>query len=297
MAGWFSYMRKFGEWLVCYLGQPSPHCPFEHTQRGPDGGLVVDEMMRVGYPSDPRATTGGECDESLCAVAEAPDLSARDSLRDFVPESTIFAAGDCCCLEWPKRESNHWFQVRLWSQARCKAKLREVYSHERSHLFLHFVLHLVTPLSPFACCRQGDGVVRRQMHGRCCGRAGFRRCFRSVRTCHSVLWPQRERNQHVRCCDERCRTAHVRRNEKLVATDGPGRINISTFPVGGISQDKVQDEMREWVCHLCVRTAYSMQLSQIPDVTYCTSYVICAGGAIRTIQRPGPWLVNSRLCE
>ncbi len=34
-------------------------------------------------------------------------------------ENSIFAAGDCCCLEWPKRESDHWFQLRLWRQARA----------------------------------------------------------------------------------------------------------------------------------------------------------------------------------
>lgn len=34
-------------------------------------------------------------------------------------ENNVFAAGDCCCLEWPKRENDHWFQVRLWRQARA----------------------------------------------------------------------------------------------------------------------------------------------------------------------------------
>lgn len=61
-------------------------------QRGHDGGLCVDGTMRVV-----RSATGG----------------GRRA------ESNIFAAGDCCCLEWPKRESDHWFQLRLWRQARA----------------------------------------------------------------------------------------------------------------------------------------------------------------------------------
>ncbi|CAN0184258.1 unnamed protein product [Discosporangium mesarthrocarpum] len=55
-------------------------------QRGPDGGVLVDNHMRASDPA-----------------------------------GVVFAAGDCCCMEWPKDESPHWFQMRLWSQARLSA--------------------------------------------------------------------------------------------------------------------------------------------------------------------------------
>ncbi|CBJ28169.1 conserved unknown protein [Ectocarpus siliculosus] len=59
-------------------------------KRGPDGGLCVDEMMRV-------VRCGG-------GIEKEGDV-----------ENNIFAAGDCCCLE---RNEDHWFQIRLWRQAR-----------------------------------------------------------------------------------------------------------------------------------------------------------------------------------
>ncbi|CAN0548238.1 unnamed protein product, partial [Ectocarpus sp. 12 AP-2014] len=54
----------------------------------PDGGLCVDEMMRV----------------VRWGIEKEGDV-----------ENNIFAAGDCCCLE---RNEDHWFQIRLWRQAR-----------------------------------------------------------------------------------------------------------------------------------------------------------------------------------
>lgn len=44
--------------------------------------------------------------------------AVRKASVNLAPQESIFAAGDCCCLEWPERESAHWFQMRLWSQAR-----------------------------------------------------------------------------------------------------------------------------------------------------------------------------------
>ena len=44
--------------------------------------------------------------------------AARKASANLVQQQSIFAAGDCCCLGWPERESAHWFQMRLWSQAR-----------------------------------------------------------------------------------------------------------------------------------------------------------------------------------
>lgn len=63
-------------------------------QRGHDGGLRVDHTMRVVRSSE--ATKG-----------EGEEKKSR--------ENNIFAAGDCCCME----SSEHWFQIRLWRQARA----------------------------------------------------------------------------------------------------------------------------------------------------------------------------------
>lgn len=49
----------------------------------------------------------------------AENERADDQFGTLGGGNNIFAAGDCCCLEWPKRESDHWFQVRLWRQARA----------------------------------------------------------------------------------------------------------------------------------------------------------------------------------
>lgn len=57
----------------------------------------MDEMMRVVHSSDSRIEAGKAAKES---------------------QDTIYAAGDCCSLQWPKEESAHWFQLRLWGQAR-----------------------------------------------------------------------------------------------------------------------------------------------------------------------------------
>lgn len=81
-------------------------------QRGHDGGLMVDEMMRVRRRFDMSKTQELRDSDNCNAVNDQP--RAVD-----VPNHTLFAAGDCCCIEWPKRESAHWFQMRLWSQARC----------------------------------------------------------------------------------------------------------------------------------------------------------------------------------
>lgn len=46
----------------------------------------------------------------------APDqgISVNDRLETSIPK--IYAAGDCCSTEW--EPAKHWFQMRLWSQAR-----------------------------------------------------------------------------------------------------------------------------------------------------------------------------------
>lgn len=63
-----------------------------------------------------------------------------------VEESNVFAAGDCCFMEWPQQESDHWFQVRIWRQARaeglyaaqCMAdSVDELHSRGSFDLFVH----------------------------------------------------------------------------------------------------------------------------------------------------------------
>lgn len=48
-------------------------------KEGPDGGIFVDELMRTSVPN-------------------------------------VYAAGDCCYAGW--KHAEHWFQMRLWTQAR-----------------------------------------------------------------------------------------------------------------------------------------------------------------------------------
>lgn len=78
----------------------------------------MDELMRVNRTSHQSVTPDREHDDSRGMVAEKPERRGGDISTSDVQESAIFAAGDCCCLEWPMRESAHWFQLRLWSQAR-----------------------------------------------------------------------------------------------------------------------------------------------------------------------------------
>ncbi|GIL73064.1 hypothetical protein Vretifemale_3287 [Volvox reticuliferus] len=67
--------------VVCGIGViPATEWLPPSLARAPDGGVVVDQYMRT---SDPH----------------------------------VFAAGDCCTADWPEG-SPHWFQMRLWTQAR-----------------------------------------------------------------------------------------------------------------------------------------------------------------------------------
>lgn len=85
--------------------------------------------MRVSRGIEPAATAGDSKQGGDTNVSGAKTT-----------EHTIFAAGDCCCLDWPMRESPHWFQMRLWSQARCdfitsilRVYLSEWHSSTASH--------------------------------------------------------------------------------------------------------------------------------------------------------------------
>lgn len=46
-------------------------------------------------------------------------LLVNDRMETSVPD--VYAAGDACCARWAEERSAHWFQMRLWSQARCMA--------------------------------------------------------------------------------------------------------------------------------------------------------------------------------
>lgn len=81
----------------------------------------MDERMRVVHSSTPKATPGKAPNDSCSRAEEDKDKSrppAATKASANLPQQSVFAAGDCCCLEWPERESAHWFQMRLWSQAR-----------------------------------------------------------------------------------------------------------------------------------------------------------------------------------
>ena len=82
--------------------------------RGQDGGLLVDDTMRVLEVGDHSNT-------------------ARSSRRNG--GGRVYAAGDaCCCDGWEdSSKSPHWFQMRLWSQARSMGTLaaRAMVAHQR----------------------------------------------------------------------------------------------------------------------------------------------------------------------
>ncbi|CAM9410309.1 unnamed protein product, partial [Laminaria digitata] len=116
--------------------KPNTNALGDQFERGHDGGFVVDERMRVVHSC-------GRADD-----------------KDKIPHLSIFAAGDCCCLEWPERESAHWFQMRLWSQARemglftakCMADSVDELSGGAFDLFVHatrFFSHKVVLLGRF----------------------------------------------------------------------------------------------------------------------------------------------------
>jgi len=43
----------------------------------------------------------------------------------------IFAAGDCCTVNWPEEENPYWFQMRLWSQAAILGKWAGICMHQK----------------------------------------------------------------------------------------------------------------------------------------------------------------------
>lgn len=109
------------------VSDPSPPPRlFALTQRGSDGGLLVDKTMRVVIRSSNPGETPDEEHGGQRSSADAgkPEARSRVGSTTNVSQDAIFAAGDCCRLEWPTRESAHWFQVRLWSQARCAQLLQ-----------------------------------------------------------------------------------------------------------------------------------------------------------------------------
>ncbi|CAM9199193.1 unnamed protein product, partial [Hapterophycus canaliculatus] len=82
------------DFIVSATGvQPNTGVLDSQFQRGQDGGLRVDETMRVVRSSD---------------TSKSEDMEGGW-------ENNIFAAGDCCSME----DTDHWFQVRLWRQARA----------------------------------------------------------------------------------------------------------------------------------------------------------------------------------
>lgn len=100
--------------LICCRAPIVPNlcaCFAHHFQKGHDGGLCVDELMRVIRSVDSTTTENERADDQYGTL--------RRAVENGGGENNLFAAGDCCCLTWPKRESDHWFQVRLWRQARA----------------------------------------------------------------------------------------------------------------------------------------------------------------------------------
>ena len=66
-----------------------PWIPTE-VQRGVDGGLLVDRNMRTN-------------------------------------NEDIYAAGDCCTVDWGSDRSPHWFQMRLWTQVVVLTHLQRLF--------------------------------------------------------------------------------------------------------------------------------------------------------------------------
>lgn len=74
--------------LICAIGvTPALDWVPPALARSPDGGLLVNHRMQTGDP-------------------------------------WVYAAGDSCSAAWALEESPHWFQMRLWSQARMGAAAR-----------------------------------------------------------------------------------------------------------------------------------------------------------------------------
>lgn len=68
----------------------------------------MDSFMRVARSDS--VATGTSATQSAASEAAIP---GKHSSQDV-----IYAAGDCCILDWGGKEHPHWFQMRLWSQAR-----------------------------------------------------------------------------------------------------------------------------------------------------------------------------------
>lgn len=77
---------------------------------------MVDALMRV--IRDPCVAVAPESVNSDSTRSESTSQATGEHIGSDTSQDKIFAAGDCCCLHWPQKESPHWFQMRLWSQAR-----------------------------------------------------------------------------------------------------------------------------------------------------------------------------------
>ena len=134
--------------------------------RGADGGLLVEPTMRVREVDGTRARGGGR----------------------------VYAAGDaCCCQGWDA--SPHWFQMRLWSQARAMgflaAKAMAVHEQQSDddddgddaleldggvsfELFTH-VTHLLGHKVSANRAPASDASLIGRAHRSCCSAASTRR--------------------------------------------------------------------------------------------------------------------------
>ncbi|CAM9668108.1 unnamed protein product [Chrysoparadoxa australica] len=93
--------QRYGcDFVVSATGvEPSTEVVGDLCRKGKNGGILVDERMRVIL------TEGGVATGNAQAIT-------RDSL---------YACGDCCSMEWAEEGSQQWMQMRLWSQSRVGA--------------------------------------------------------------------------------------------------------------------------------------------------------------------------------
>mmetsp|Transcript_9660 Transcript_9660/g.26138 ORF Transcript_9660/g.26138 Transcript_9660/m.26138 type:complete len:243 (+) Transcript_9660:264-992(+) len=101
--------------IVSAIGvTPATHWLPPELPRASDGGLLVDGRLccLTGAPAL-HGPADGAVDADAHGAADADELSGRAT----VPFGSVFAAGDCCTIP-EEFLGPHFFQMRLWTQAR-----------------------------------------------------------------------------------------------------------------------------------------------------------------------------------
>lgn len=140
-----------------------------------DGRILYSDIVVSAIGVDPavewapvqlvRATDGG--------------ILVNSSMETSVPD--VYAAGDACTIRVDGNQSTHWFQMRLWSQARaqgiyaahCMCGMKDEFGSDMAfEIFTHVTRFLGKKVSQIsATCPQNDVSVRfsRSLAGHSCG--------------------------------------------------------------------------------------------------------------------------------